>query len=457
MREELNKHMEISKTGFSALKKVIEYSCSRCGLCASLCPTGAITMKKTIPTLTGKCTKCGLCYQGCPRSFYPVEKVNEKYFGTPDNEVEERVGKCTDNFTTRSLNDEIFSKGANGGTTTALLSYLLEKKKIDAVLHLESIHKDCYVCHHAETRVSTKPEDVLKGAKSKNMLTPVLHDLKRISKYKKFAVVGLSCQVMAIRKLQVIKDDPEMREAFKALAKRAEKLIGNLKYVIGINCFSSTKYGGIDKIYKKFKVREQDVIKYAEDTKKSLYQFLNEDKNFFWYVRDGFMTKDGKFYPFEYTSFLDETIPMGCMVCPSFIVCKAADVSIGVTASETKLKEFGYNSVFVRNPQLGKILDKMVSEEKLLKRPMWENKGKFLRRFVEKMIKPSDLINFQEYVGTGKWKPSDDLYKRASSVQSGKIMGLQRLFLAQTVKKNMMYLPANDALKENDKHVTEIV
>ena len=73
--EQLKEQLELSKTGFSALKKVIAFSCSRCGLCASLCPTGAIEMQETIPTLVGECTKCGFCYQGCPRSFYPVSGV----------------------------------------------------------------------------------------------------------------------------------------------------------------------------------------------------------------------------------------------------------------------------------------------------------------------------------------------------------------------------------------------
>jgi len=457
MMERFKNHREISKAGFDALTKVIEYSCSRCGLCAGLCPEGAITMIDTVPKLTGECTKCGLCYQGCPRSFYPQQKVKEKYFGLEKTEFDQRVGCCIKNYTSRSLTDEFFSIGANGGTTTALLYYLLENKMIDAVLHLESIHDDCYICHHAKTRVSTRAADVLKGAKSKNQLTPVLHDLETLSEYKKTAIVTLSCQTRALRKIQVMKDDEELKKLFPLLAKRSEELIGNLKYIIGINCFSSTKYGAIDKIYEHFKVKEQDVIKYAEDTKKSLYQFLNEGKTFHWYVQDGFMTKDGKYYPFKYTDFLEESIPMGCMLCPSTIICKEADISIGVTASDLKLKEFGYNSIFLRNPELSDIMDRMIEEGKILKRPMWENKGPLLRKFVEKMIRPKDLMNFREFVRTGKWNPSEDLYKRSSSVQGGKIMGLQRLFLAQTVKKNLMYIPASNAVKEAGKHITEMI
>ena len=450
--EQFKEHFELSKSGFSALKKVIAYSCSRCGLCASLCPTGAIEMRETIPTLVGECTKCGFCYQGCPRSFYPLSSIKDKYFGREDSEVDKRVGRCVDRFTSRSLTDEIFEQGATGGTTTALLYYLLDRGEVNAVLHLGSTHKDCYICHHAETIVSTRPEETLRGCRSKNQLTPILHDLKKVAHYERFAVVGLSCHVEGLRKLQAIKNDPELRELFKGLAKVAEDLIGNLRLVIGINCFASTKYGAIDSIYQKLGVCEEDVIKYAEDTKKTLYQFLNEGKNFLWYVEDGIMTKNGKYYPFKYTDFLDETISMGCMVCPSFIVCKEADVSIGVTASEVRLQEFGYNSVFVRTTELRNLFHDMVLDGKLLRREMWDSKGSLLRKFVEWVIPSKDVIGFSTYVEKGKWSPSEDAYGSSSSTHSGKVMGLQRLFLTQTVKRKVMYKPALKALKDAEKH-----
>ena len=148
---------------------------------------------------------------------------------------------------------------------------------------------------------------------------------------------------------------------------------------------------------------------------------------------------------------------MGCMVCPSFIVCKQADVSIGVTASEIKLNEFGYNSVMVRNPELSAVFSAMVQEKALLKRHMWDNRGTLLRKFVERVLPSKDLMNFAEYVRTGLWKPHDDLYKRSESVQGGKILGLQRLLIAQTVKRKMMHEPAIHALQKEGKHFPEMI
>jgi len=458
MRQQLEKHSETSKAGFAALEKVIEHCCSVCGLCVSLCPTGAIEMRKNVPTLVGNCTRCGFCYQGCPRSFYPVSRIKEKYFGPERTEIEKRVGRFVDRFTARSLVDEIYHKGATGGTTTGLVHYLLERGVIDAVLHLGSEHEQNYICCHGKAIISTRPGDTLRASRSKCQLNPLLHQLREVSKYNRFAVVGLSCHVAALRKLQVIKDDGEMRELFPGLARAADDLLRNLTYVIAVNCFSNTRYGAIDAIYQRLGVREEEVIKHAETTDKSLYKLLDEGKTFLWFVQDGVMTRDGVFHPFSYTNFIPECVALGCMVCPSFIVCKEADVSIGVTASDLSLHEFGYNSVFVRNPQLNEVFKDMVKEGKLLRRPMWDNRGTLLRKFVELMIPSKDSIGFKAYVETGRWQPSEKLLKSSSSAQggeSGKIMGLQRLFLTQTVKRKIMYQPAVKALQEGGKFLTE--
>jgi len=453
--QEYQKYIDTSKDGFKALETVIAFSCSRCGLCAAICPKQSIEMRDAVPTLVGDCNNCGLCYLACPRSFFPLSRVKQRWFGPESTEVEQRVGCCVDAFTSRSLDDEIFETAATGGTTSALLCHMLETHMVDAVLHLESIHKDRFLCHHAQPRVSTTRVEVLAGAKSKNQINPILHELKKLEGYERCAVVGLSCHVDGIRKLQVIREDSELRSVFKGLAGVADRLVKNVAYVIGINCFSNTKPGAIDTIYQSFGITEADVIKHAEDTKKTLYQKLNEGKTFTWFVQDNIVTKQGQEFTFNYTDYMDTTIPMGCMVCPSFIVCKEADVSIGITAGETKLREFGYNSIFVRNPEIADALNAMADKGMLLKRPMCLSKAKLVRKFVEKVIPTKDMLGFKGYIETGTWNPSDDIFKRGGSAQSGKIYGLQRLLLAQTVKKNIMYTPARKALQAAGKHVPE--
>jgi coenzyme F420-reducing hydrogenase beta subunit len=385
--------------------------------------------------------------------------IEARYFGLPADAVSSRVGNHLERFTARALTDEIFERGATGGTTTALVHYLLGNTIIDAVLHLGSEHEHQYICHHGRPVISTRPEETFRACRSKCQLSPLLQDLKKMSGYKRFAVVGLSCHTAALRKLQAMRENPVLKSTFPVLTTRADQLVGNLAFVIGVNCFSSTRHGGIDRIYEKLGVREEDVIKHAETTKKTVYQQLSEGKNFLWFVQDGLMTRDGRYHPFSYSDFIEDTVAMGCMVCPSFIVCKEADVSIGVTASDNKLNEFGYNSVFVRNRELSGVLKNMVEEGKLLRRPMWENRGRLLRKFVERMIPSKDAIGIADYVRTGSWQHSADTLKQSSSAQggsSGKVMGLQRLLLTQTVKRKIMYEPATGALRNAGKFLTDI-
>jgi hypothetical protein len=66
-------------------------------------------------------------------------------------------------------------------------------------------------------------------------------------------------------------------------------------------------------------------------------------------------------------------------------------------------------------------------------------------------------MNFAEYVRTGSWNPHDDLYKRSESVQGGRILGLQRLLIAQTVKRRMMHEPAVRALQKEGEHFPDMI
>ena len=91
---------------------------------------------------------------------------------------------------------------------------------------------------------------------------------------------------------------------------------------------------------------------------------------------------------------------------------------------------------------------------------MWEDRGRLLRKFVERMIPSKDAIGLADYVRTGSWQASTDSLKKSSSAQggrSGKIMGLQRLLLTQTVKRKIMFEPATRALQNEGKFLTEVI
>ena len=450
-------HKEFSKKGFSALQKILEHSCSRCGLCVAICPSRSIELVETVPKLTGECNNCGLCYQACPRSFYPLSEIKKRFFGTEDNYQDKRLGICIELFTSRSLNNRIFEGSTNGGTTTALLSYLLKNDIIDAVLHMGAKHEDCFICQHPKPIISTNTDEVLKGQHSKQQTSPLLHYLENMSSYEKYAIVGLGCHVEGIRKLQVVADSPYLRNIFPTLAKKAEKLTKNLKFIIGLNCWANPKYGALDKIFKHFNIEEKDIIKFAETAKKGLYQMIHEDKDFYFFASDAIITKDGNTYEFRYGDFLEDTVSMGCNLCRNILLSKEADISIGITASDLKLKEFGYNSVFLRNPDLLPIIDQMVQEKLLLKREMRMNKGKLLRKIAEKMIPTKDVMNQDGFVKNGDWKEGLIYNSSTKKGYSKKLMGLQRFYLMQAIKEKFFLNPGMIALKNNNKFCTDLI
>jgi ferredoxin len=49
------------------VKNACANGCLACGLCAKVCPEGAITMVNNLPVIDhSKCTGCGLCKNKCP-------------------------------------------------------------------------------------------------------------------------------------------------------------------------------------------------------------------------------------------------------------------------------------------------------------------------------------------------------------------------------------------------------
>lgn len=56
-----------------------KYGCLGLGDCAKACPTGAISMKNTLPVVdTDQCIGCGACLKACPRNIITLHKLFTK-------------------------------------------------------------------------------------------------------------------------------------------------------------------------------------------------------------------------------------------------------------------------------------------------------------------------------------------------------------------------------------------
>jgi len=168
---------------FKILKDIIidKDLCSLCGGCVSACMEDAIDIVDFTPTLVKDCKNCASCYLICPKT-----RIFRKYEFKGDEKI----------FSGRSLKKDILSATKQGGTATSLLVYALEKGIID-----------CAVVMVENTPVlATKPEDIIKASGIKFGISPNVSFLRKAIEegYKRIALVGVPCNVTAVRNIQSI-------------------------------------------------------------------------------------------------------------------------------------------------------------------------------------------------------------------------------------------------------------
>lgn len=140
-------------------------------------------------------------------------------------------------------------------------------------------------------------------------------------------------------------------------------------------------------------------------------------------------------------------LPSGCLLCNNLIVSKQADASIGFYGAETGVKDVGWNTLVIMNAELKKIVDTMVAAGKLARRPVLRGYGRTLRKVLEKLIPALDVMDVKGYLATGAWRYPKPL-KLARGPRKTYILGLELLFLGQTIRKKFFSEGPLKALKK---------
>lgn len=105
------------------------------------------------------------------------------------------------------------NEASSGGGISSLLIYLLEKKSVDAVIHIGANSK---LPHLNEVKISVTREQVITNANSRYSASAPLteiHNIIKNSRYRHFAFVGKPCDIAALR--QYSKLDPLINEKIK--------------------------------------------------------------------------------------------------------------------------------------------------------------------------------------------------------------------------------------------------
>jgi coenzyme F420-reducing hydrogenase beta subunit len=177
--------------------------CTGCGACAAFCHK-YIEMVDGFPTAISRCiTPCGLCYSICPRTFVSLKTLDQFTFGETRKDEDQALGYYNKIVMAKPKGklDSVVEK-AKAGVQTALLKAAMDLKLIDSAVLAKSVDpKDKW---KAEPFIATNQKEIDKGAEGKLNASPQMTGLaEAIAMGKdKIALVGVPCQMIALRKVQ---------------------------------------------------------------------------------------------------------------------------------------------------------------------------------------------------------------------------------------------------------------
>ncbi|MBN1389106.1 MAG: Coenzyme F420 hydrogenase/dehydrogenase, beta subunit C-terminal domain [Candidatus Thermoplasmatota archaeon] len=216
----------LNGVGFEDLRREVVDAglCTRCGGCVASCPVNVLEFGKESIVLIGDCIKCGACLRICPGKGVDMSAHEKRLFSRSRRS---RPGGKNGIYQERrhltSVSREFMKAGYFGGRVSSVLAAALEARSIDAALVTD--WSDNGSLSTGKGIIARTKEEVIQAASSKYVFSSVLTLLPLVQKdpdIKKIAVVGLPCQVQAVRNMQA---DPAL-----------EHLTSKIEYLISLNC-----------------------------------------------------------------------------------------------------------------------------------------------------------------------------------------------------------------------------
>lgn len=182
--------------------------CHMCGACVGVCPEKTLaTDSDGRPVQVGKCTACQTCVRVCSGVSVDFNAIGAWLFG-PQYRFGSLLGNLRWTAIGYSTDAEVRQRGTSGGIVSGLLIHLLETRRVQGVLVAIPDPADPSL---GKGVIARTREEVLAGATSRYTTTPSMAALQEIRKDGgAYAVVGLPCQVHALRKAQLT--SPQWRQ-----------------------------------------------------------------------------------------------------------------------------------------------------------------------------------------------------------------------------------------------------
>jgi coenzyme F420 hydrogenase subunit beta len=222
--------------GFLDLKREIldQDMCTRCGACVAVCPPGFLSISDDrmpvaeVALEAMSCGDCDLCLDVCPGKDTATPASETRIFGRSRTPQERWTGIYRQALVLTSTNPRVLKGAAAGGAGTTLMLTALRSGLADAVIVVGRDAKRPWV---PAALITDSEDEVIRCGQTSYCLTPNLQ-LLRDPRFKRIALVGVPCEVQAVRKMQNIVPPPEV----------AEKVV----LAVEIACASSTKLAGTE-------------------------------------------------------------------------------------------------------------------------------------------------------------------------------------------------------------------
>lgn len=177
--------------------------CVKCGACVASCPSKVLNMENAaeMPYPTRECVSCQMCYYQCPRAEFPHYQIKEFIFGKTQGNGG-KLGFYASINTGRSKKVDILKKCEDGGAISSIVAYALDTRKADSAI-LTCTHK--LLPWKTHPIIATTQKEVIANAGSKYSVSPTLIGLGKAAEdygMKKIVMVGLPCQIQALRRIQ---------------------------------------------------------------------------------------------------------------------------------------------------------------------------------------------------------------------------------------------------------------
>ncbi|OHB58038.1 MAG: hypothetical protein A2Y07_00710 [Planctomycetes bacterium GWF2_50_10] len=223
--------------------------CTGCGACAGICRYNAITIRENCrglltPVINSKlCIGCGFCFRVCPGQGFDFPAVTKQLFGGYPAHPE--IGNFLSIHSGYAVKNEIRKQCQSGGIVSAVLIHALENRIIDGAVVSRWNREDPL---NTEVFIARNKDEILSASGSKYSPVPTAQIIGTLKNTPgRFAFVGVSCQVHAIR------------NAHQMMPELSQKIV----FIIGLFCQGTMSHKYLHYALAKAGICAQDVQRFA--------------------------------------------------------------------------------------------------------------------------------------------------------------------------------------------------